>query len=358
MLADTEIVEKVSRVRALLDIGLDAIVLRGPGPVAWLSAGGRTHIEATPRSGVAAVVVTADTLTVVTTVNEADRLAEEELRGLGAQWQVVPWDTDLATVLPAGDRVGTDVPYGRCRDFAGPLEAARRSLTVAEADRYRALGADAAVALTDVCSRLDRAGTEHQAAAAVAGALTERGIDPVVLLVAGAERVAVHRHPLPTGARLGERAMIVACGRRHGLIASLTRFVSWPALTAEQEDAYARLLEVDAAYNIATRTGATVGHVFSLGAGAYARAGFAVDEALNHHQGGPTGYATREWLATADSASMVEERQAFAWNPSVPGFKCEDTVLAHADWPEIVTVDPRWPTRTVAGLARPLVLVR
>ncbi len=358
MPTDTEIADKLSRVRVLLEAGLDAIVLRGPGPVAWLSAGGRTHIEATAALGVAAVVVTSDTVEVVTSVNEVDRLAAEELAGLEAKWRVLPWDTDLTTVLPAGQRVGSDVPYGGCRDLAAPLEAARRALTVPEADRYRELGADAAVALTDACYRLDPGASEQHAAALVAAAMMERAIDPMVLLVAGAQRLAAHRHPLPTAARLGDRAMVVLCGRRHGLIANLTRLVSWGPLRADDDDAYARLLEVDAAYNIATRTGATVGHVFTVGVGAYARAGLAVDEALNHHQGGPTGYATREWLATADSAAMVEERQPFAWNPSVPGLKCEDTVLAHADWPEVLTVDPRWPTRLVAGLARPLILIR
>jgi hypothetical protein len=31
----------------------------------------------------------------------------------------------------------------------------------------------------------------------MAGALLERGIDPIVLLVAGGDRLPVHRHPLP-----------------------------------------------------------------------------------------------------------------------------------------------------------------
>jgi Xaa-Pro aminopeptidase len=141
-------------------------------------------------------------------------------------------------------------------------------------------------------------------------------------------------------------------------VASLTRLVSFGQLTAEQENAYARLLEVDVAFNVATRTGALVGDAFSVGAAAYLRNGFDVHEWHNHHQGGPTGYAAREWLATAESSAMVEERQPFAWNPSVPGLKSEDTVLAHAEEPEVLTVDPRWPTTTVAGMVRPLILVR
>ena len=60
-----------------------------------------------------------------------------------------------------------------------------------------------------------------------AQALVERGADAVVLLVAGQGRLPHHRHPLPTVEPLGRLAMVVVCARRQGLIASLTRFVSF-----------------------------------------------------------------------------------------------------------------------------------
>ncbi|MEP6853417.1 MAG: peptidase M24 [bacterium] len=353
-----EISEKLGRVRALLGGGLDSVVLRRAATVAWLSGGGRTHIDSTAAAGVAAVVVRADDVTVVTAVNEADRLAQEELGGLAAEWSVLSWDTDLTSALPAGPRVGTDLPYADCRDLAGPLEAARRSLTPVEADRYRALGADAAVVLTDVCLQMRSDHSEWAAAAAAAAGLLERGIDPIVALVAGAERLPHHRHPLPTAGALGDLAMVVVCGRRQGLIASLTRMVALRPLPSETAERYDRLLQVDVDFNDATHTGAIVGEVFLAGAGGYGRAGFDPEEWHLHHQGGPTGYAAREWLATADSNAMVEERQPFAWNPSVAGLKVEDTVLAHAGLAEVLTVDPRWPARPVGPLARPLILQR
>ena len=50
--------------------------------------------------------------------------------------------------------------------------------------------------------------------------------------------------------------------------------------------------------------------------------------------------------------------QAFAWNPSAPSLKSEDTIVALEDGVEVLTVDRRWPTATVDDLARPLVLER
>lgn len=40
----------------------------------------------------------------------------------------------------------------------------------------------------------------------------------------------------------------------------------------------------------------------------------------------------------------------------MPGLTVEDTVLATAGGPEVLTLDPAWPTVEVAGRARPLVL--
>lgn len=351
-----EVAEKLARVRTLLDEELDAVVLRSPETVAWLSGGGRTHIVATPETGVAALVVSADEVTVVTTVNEAPRLAAEELAALPARWQVLAWSADVTEALPRGPRVGADVPYDQARALGATIEQLRRSLLPGEVERYGALGRDAAEAFTDVCATVTAAMSEYDVASRLSGALVARGMDPIVLLVAGGDRLAQHRHPLPTSGPVGDLVMVVACARRHGLIANLTRFVATRPLEARLAADYQRLLRVDAAYNGATRPGAVVGACCAAGIAAYAAEGFSPDEWTRHHQGGPTGYASRDYLATPDSAALVEDNQAFAWNPSVPSLKVEDTVLATASGPRVLTADPRWPATSVDGLRRPEIL--
>ena len=331
-------------------LGLDALVLRRPGNVAWFSGGGRTHILATPEVGVAALVVRHDGVEVVTAVNEAPRLRAEELGGLSAEWTVLPWSRPLDTALPRGDGVGCDGPLDGARDVAAEVEALRRSLSPEDVARYRAVGRDAAEAMTDAAAMLSPELSERGAAAAVGAELLARGLDPVVLLVAGESRVATHRHPLPTAAPLGGLVMLVACARGGGLIANLTRFVSFGSATPA---GYDRLLAVEAAFLDATVPGARVGDVFAAGAAAYGD-----DEWTLHHQGGPTGYETRDYLATGETGARVEEQQAFAWNPSLPGHKVEDTVLATSDGVEVLTVDERWPTVSVAGRDRPEILRR
>jgi Xaa-Pro aminopeptidase len=350
----TEHEDKTRRVLALMgELDLDALLLRAPGSTAWWSCGGRTHITATPEVGVATLVLQRDgdavRTTVVTAVNEAPRLQAEELAGLDAEWQVLPWATPVESVLPTGPRVGTDVPLADCRPVAAELASARAALLPAEVDRLTALGADAASALTEACSQLRPTDPEWHAAALTGAALLERGVDPVVLLVAGGDRLPVHRHALPTGGLLGDAAMVVACGRRAGLVVSLTRFVGAPPA-----DAFDRILEVDAAVNGATRPGRTVGEVFRELQAAYVAHGFAEDEWTRHHQGGPAGYNPREFLGEPSSTAPVVESQVFAWNPSGPGVKSEDTILTTAHGPQVVTVDPAWPVREVGALQRPV----
>ena len=75
-----------------------------------------------------------------------------------------------------------------------------------------------------------------------------------------------------------------------------------------------------------------------------------------HHQGGPTGYLTRDFVATPADRHMLVEGSAYAWNPSLPGLKVEDTVLLQGDTLSVLTEDPRWPLLDVGGRRRPEVL--
>jgi hypothetical protein len=118
---------------------------------------------------------------------------------------------------------------------------------------------------------------------------------------------------------------------------------------------------VDAAFNAATHPGARIGDIFSTGVAAYAAQGFAKEWEL-HHQGGPTGYAARDYRATGKSDDLVEVNQAFAWNPSIAGTKSEDTIIATPEGPEIISASPSFPMMdvTVGGvtLSRPDILER
>ncbi len=155
--------------------------------------------------------------------------------------------------------------------------------------------------------------------------------------------------------------MVVLCARRHGMIANLTRWVRVGPASKEERAAELGILQVEAEYFAATRPGATLGEVLERGSVAYAHQGFSADEWQNHHQGGAAGYAGRDPRAVPAAADRVHDGQVFAWNPSARtasglSQKVEDTVLLAGGAIRPLTVDPAWPTVSVQGLERPVVL--
>lgn len=324
------------------DAGAAALVLTSHEALSWYLGGVRTHVSlAGPPVLAVRVAEGGDTLFV--SANEADRLIAEELAPDDAERVVrVPWYESVAARAGAGNgRVVAESELGP------QLRAARAALVPEEVDRYRDLGRAVAEVMTDVAAGLSEATSERTAASALAAGLVARGIDALVVLVAGEGRLG-HRHPLPTESPLGARAMLVVCGRRHGLIANATR---WVGAAGVDDD---RILAVEAAFFAATLPGARLDDVFAAGCRGYADAGFAPDEWERHHQGGPTGYAGRDPRATSETRDLVRSPHAFAWNPSAPGAKVEDTVVVTDAGVEVLTVDPRWPVVTVGGLARPV----
>jgi len=327
------------------------------GNLAWLLCGGDALVSFAD-GPVAEAVVTQGRVVVLMAEVERDRL-EREAFPPGVDALYYPWhDPDakglLLKELLGDGRVLADTPSvagAEVRDF-WPL---RVPLTESEGERYRALGRDAAQAFTETLKTVLPGLSEHDIAARIAYGLRERGMQPALILVAADERLRRYRHPLPTANVFRERVMVVTCARRGGLYANLSRIVSANALTADTRDAYGRLLAVESTLLNYTRHGVLARELFPEMQRAYEAEGFG-NEWARHHQGGACGYETRDWVLHEGSDKMLQEGSAYAWNPSLPGLKVEDTVLLRGDDLEILTADPNWPSVEVGGRARPDVL--
>ena len=201
--------------------------------------------------------------------------------------------------------------------------------------------------------------TEFEIASLLSKETYARGVLPIVDLVATDRRIFEYRHPLPTSKRLERYAMVVLCGRKWGLVCSITRPVHFGPLPEEVRRKQEAVAHIDATFIAATRPGAPVRDIFSRAVDAYAAAGFP-NEWKRHHQGGAAGYEPREYLGTPSSTESVLEGQVFAWNPSITGSKSEDTFLVGADGNEVITQIDGWPTLPVEvggqTIHRPLIL--
>jgi Xaa-Pro aminopeptidase len=346
-------VKRERLLRILDDRDADAMLLTSAPSLAWYLDGARIHVSLAA-DPIVSMRVSRGGDELVLSSNERDRLVAEELPA-GLELREYEWHE------PAPVRDG--LPESA---IARELRAARRELLPGELARYRSLCMDAAVAATDALFACTPEWSERRLAAEVGRALIAAGADPLVLLVAGSSR-SRHPHPLPTDAPLGSSAMLVICARRDGMIANLTRSISFDEIGAEARDRQRRIFDVEAAAFDSMRPGVQLREVLAVIARAYQAAGLGNERWRHHHQGGAAGYAGRDPRATPWADDTIVFGQAFSWNPWVPGAKVEDTVLLTraeqqpgGEHPvlEPLTFDPRWPTIEIAGRARPDVMQR
>jgi Xaa-Pro aminopeptidase len=322
----------------------EAVWFARPANFAWLT-GASNVVDREAGVGVAAAGYDGS-LRVFTSNNEAPRFAEEELDGVPVE--SFPWHEQTLAEAVA-ER--SETPFAADFDVPGaervPAARLRTPLTESDVDHYRTLGSETATALEDVCRTIHRSDSERAVAARLRKRLSARGIDSPVLLVGGEERAPNYRHFPPTDADIGGYALVSVTAQRDGLHASATRTVAldppdW--LAARHEAA----MTVEAAALAATKrlTGeGTAGDVFREIQDAYVAVGYP-DEWQNHHQGGATGFAGREWKATPGSTTVLDVPMAYAWNPTIQGAKSEDTALIDGGF-EMLTATGEWPTQKI-----------
>lgn len=359
-----EVELKLARVRQLLDEeNLDGLLLTRKNNFAWLTGGQDCHIATVGERGAAELLVTRDGQYVLTNNIEMRRLMDEELYDLPFTPHVREWYQGGHLLQGEGglDRLGADTDLPGCVNLTMPLARIRAALLPEEIARYRWLGERTGEILEAVCREIWQGEEERQIAARLAQALLAEGITPYVTLVAADERVFNYRHPIPTAKNVDQYVMVVICAEKCGLIANATRLVHFGELSVELHNKLQRVLQVEAALITATRPGRPLNEIFAAGVAQYAAVGFD-NQWQYHHQGGPTGYNPRDFLATPECTEIVQENQAFAWNPSITGVKTEDTILVTASGFEWLTQPRDWPTITVAfggqKLVRPAILVK
>ena len=331
------------RLRELMDrLGLEALLLRRSVNFAWYTDGADNRVDHASPFGVADVLVTSDSEYVFTDNIEAPRMREEQT----PSFEVIehPWYGDEARAVRevVGDAsLGADFPLEGAPDVAEEVAPLRYVLDPDALERYRQVGADAAMAVAEAAESLEPGMSEHEAAANLAAACRRRELFSSVLLVAADDRIARYRHPIAHGGRIGRRAMLVVSAERGGLYANVTRMVHFEEPDTEVkrrqgacETILRRMREE------ATRPGRTLAGAFEDCRRFYAEEGFP-DEWRLHHQGGMTGYASREVIATPATHQEIQVGQAFAWNPSVTGAKAEETlILTTESGPEVITYVP------------------
>jgi antitoxin VapB len=341
-------------------LGVDTVVLSNPLNLSWFT-GARWHVPQTLSPACFDVVVSglgsqsSPSVRIVTNSIEAPRLRDTEFIDRDVAFDTVPWDQDRSTLLPRGANVASDDASQGRRDASAKIASLRRVLTTEQASLLRELSLDTARITGAVAATARPGETEQHVAGKLIAALLDESIECVVLFVGSDERIGEHRHPLATAKAIQDRMMVACCGRRSGLVASVTRMVAFSPL-GQNAETYLNLLEVERGFLDASVPGANLADVFAAGIAGYADCGFDRDEWRRHHQGGITGFNPRELIANSRSELTLRSGMALGWNPSAAGFKVEDTTLVSAAGAEPLGIDPAWPSILTGGRIRPAVL--
>lgn len=361
-----ELEVKESRLRGLMgQLSLDALLLSRRDTFAWATGGKNNHVNKSSEWGFFDLLFLPHRKYCLASRIEAPRAMEEELTGQGYTLADYDWwegrEETVRRMVGAG-RLGADGPFPGALEVNEALRRLRFVLLPDEVVRFREVGRLTTDALEETAREIQPGWSEHRIAARISERAMSEGVEAVVTLIATDERVFRYRHPIDTEKRLERYAMLVLCGRKYGLVANLTRLVHFGPPPRELREKLEKVITVDAKMIARTVVGAGLADIFHAGMAAYAAVGFPQEWKL-HHQGGVAGYNGREILATPNSQEIVQDGQAFAWNPSIRGVKSEDTIIVQGDSREFLTGSGRWPTLAIelsdgSTLMRPDLLVR
>jgi antitoxin VapB len=351
---NSEIQIKTERLQKMLtEENLGGVLINSQHNFAWLTGGKSNGIDLSKENGACFLLIGKDGKRFVLSNNiEMPRLLTEEISTADFEPIEFSWQEEKSSgnfiyekaksLLNQHSEIASDLLLGnQIRLIENSIARCRYPLTETEVQRYRKLGKDAGKAIGSLFNSINTGETELEIAQKVKDALAAYNINSVVTLVAADERIEKYRHPIPTANKWKKVLMVVVCAKREGLIANLSRIACAGKIPEQLQRKTEVVAYVFAKLLSRTKTGARGAELYKIAADSYAEKNYGTEINL-HHQGGATGYKTRDWIAHAASSEVVHTNQAFAWNPSITGTKAEETVIAFENEAEIITGSPEW----------------
>jgi antitoxin VapB len=355
---EAEINEKIQRLNKFMDEnGLGGMLFTQVRNVYWIT-GGKVNTQIVLNKDVGAaslLVMRSGKKYLVCSGSESGRLLNESMKGLGYELKQYNWYEanpvkdvrgGIIKGIAGSLKIGSDADFPNTVLVAEKFRPVRYTLTEQEMERYRWLGEQCTEAVSEVCRKLKPGMDEYEIEAMTATALRARGIIPTVLLMAADERIFNYRHALPGGAKVKKYAMVNIVAEKWGMPVAVTRFVHFGPLPEELKNKLEQTAIINACYEEATAPGKPVSEIFEGMKNWYAKAGFE-GEWMKHHQGGSIGYDDREYVIYPGNKNIIQNNQAFAWNPTITGAKVEETIIAHENGIEVITKSKDWPVINV-----------
>lgn len=333
MTRNEELAVKLTRVRDVINKkNLDAVYLKRQDNFAWLSCGGRNYVGCGDMGNCGLLVTREKTFAVSNNIERPRMIDENHLEEMGFEYHSFTWHEGakegaiLKDLVPSG-KIGYD--YGLENNVANDIKAYRMDLTEAEIDRYLSIGADASEAIESAGKAIRKGMSEYQIAAMIIKNMEDRGLEELSCMVAADRRIFNYRHPLPTTNCVENRVQFGGNFRRDGLVICLTRYASFGPLSEEIKKQMNANQIIDCTLIAACEPGTPLNDALLKGKARYEELGYG-EEFNKHHQGGPIGYAGRDYRVDFGTSDTVKAHQGLCWNPSITGTKSEDTFVTTA----------------------------
>lgn len=347
---------------------IKALLLAKKSNFFWATCGGRSQIVDYSELGFSYLLYYEDKFYLLTTNIEAQRMLEEELSQIyGIEAVTYMWfEPDglkkrLTEIVDISD-IYQDWPLlQEAKMLDTDFDHLRFRLTEQEKKRYYNLCRDTSKCITSTCKEIKAGMTEFDIQASFSERLISSEVMPFLILIGSDERLYKYRHPIPTDKKIERYVMVVVCGLRDGLIAACTRFVHFGSLSEDLIRAREIILEIDSRMILSSRPGKSYSEILREEAETFMSYGHE-DEWHNHHQGGPLGYEGRYFLVTPYTEHVIQKDNAIAWNPSIRGFKSEDTIIVEEESNKVATYDEDWPSIEIENefgvIRRPDILIK
>lgn len=333
---------KLDRIRTLmLRLGIDGVYLKRQDDFSWLSCGGQNYLGWGEMGTCGLLVTQAETHSITNIIEKQRMIDEEKLEEMGFTLHAGIWYENgferktLLQLVPSG-KIALDFSSDLGPNIEGEIKKLRLSLTESEVGRLKEVGYLASLALEESAASLRPGVSEIQAVKRITMALYDHGMEFTSLMCAADERLYRYRHAIATDNVIKERVQIGGNMRKWGLTVCMTRYVNFVPVTEKLLRQYRLNQEIDCTLMVNSVPGRAYTDPLKASQALYEKHGIS-DEFLLHHQGGPIGYANRDYRVDFDLPGTIVENQAFCWNPSITGTKSEDTILVRKDSFEFIT---------------------
>lgn len=341
--------DHVTRVREWLkDKGYDGVILNRRDNFTWVSGGAKNAVCTNIETGIGYFVISQEDVKLLADSSDAPRM-EKEQNPLEAETILVPWYTSMESYLQnlTKEKVYvSDTGIAGTKNVQSQLVELRMHLNEEEVRRYREIGQACARIVEGVCKDACPGQTEEEVACELKCRCLKEGISPDCVLVGSDERILNYRHPVPTDKKIENSLMVVLGGEKYGLNISMTRIVYFGLVPEEIKKRYESTAYIFACMQCMMKEGMSYQEYFLKVQKLYQEAGYDGEWKL-HHQGGPTGYGCREFVVTPDTQGQIFNGEAFAWNPTIKGTKCEETTYLTKNGVETFTRTKEWPCKEI-----------